>query len=288
MSDQAPQRRPDQLTYQITCQILACQFDLTTNSEKVFESFNYIVQQSDQEFPVSRRYRFSVSHDEGSYVLAEDDVPLTQELSHSVILATLSKYMHRHAFEALPLHCRIHAASGFAGERFFIVCGEKYAGKSTLSLTLLYEGFDIVGDELVMLHDSKAVTFPRKMYLRHDSLNLVPAFQSTAKGLPFVYNERDAKMFAFDPLIFGRPWRIRPSPLAAIVYIEPNHGGRSRLRTSGKLEMAQHILTQSNAPLSSSVNWIGEITSAIDQAETYILELGDLDSAVIDLKKRLL
>ena len=288
MSDQAPQRRPDQLTHQITCQILACEFDLRTNSEEVFESFSYIVQQSDQEFPVSRRYRFSVSHDGGSYVLTEDDVPLTHEFSHSVILATLSKCMHQHAFEALPLHCRIHAASGFAGERFFIVCGEKYAGKSTLSLKLLYEGFDIVGDELVMLHDSKAVTFPRKMYLRHDSLNLIPAFQSIAKDLPFVYNESDAKMFAFDPLIIGRRWRIRPSPVAAIVYIEPNHGGRSRLRTSGKLEMAQNILMQSNAPLSPSVNWIGAITSAIDQAETYILELGDLDSAVIDLKKRLL
>lgn len=287
MSEQAPRRRPDQLTHQITCQILACEFDLQTNSKEVFESFGYIVQQSDQEFPVSRRYRYSVSHDEGRYLLAEGDVHLNHEISRSRILETLSTRMHRHAFEALPLHCRIHAASGFAGERFFILCGEKYSGKSTLSLKLLYEGFCMVGDELVMLHDSKAVTFPRKMYLRHDSLDLVPEFQPIAEDLPFVFNERNAKMFAFDPLIIGRPWLIRPSPLAAIVYIEPDHGGRSRVRTSGKLEMTQHILTQSNAPLSPAVNWIGEITSAINQAETYILEFGDLDSAVAGLRKSL-
>jgi hypothetical protein len=52
--------------------------------------------------------------------------------------------------------------------------------------------------------------------------------------------------------------------------------------------MVQRILMQANAPITPSPNWIGEITSAIDMADTYILELGDLESAVLDLKRRLL
>jgi hypothetical protein len=288
LSDQTAQRRPDHLTHQVTCHILACNFDLRTNSEEVFESFRYIVQRSEQDFPVSRHHHYSVTHDERGYLLVEDGTVLTQELARFIILENLSKRMHQHAFEALPAYSRIHAASGFAGDRFFIVCGEKYAGKSTLSLRLLYEGFQMVGDELVMLHKTKAVTFPRKMYIRHDCVDLVPAFQSLADSLPFVSNAHDDKIFAFDPLLISRPWRIRPAPIATFIYIEPNHGGRSRLRSCGKLEMVQRILMQANAPITPSPNWIGEITSAIDMADTYILELGDLESAVLDLKRRLL
>ena len=287
MSEQVSQRRPDQLTHRTTCQILACEFELQTDCEEVFRSFNYIVQRADQDYPVTKRYRYSISRDEGDYLLTEDDSPLDRELSRSVILESLSRRLHQRAFEALPLHSRIHAASGFAGERYFILCGEKFAGKSTLSLKLLYEDIHIVGDELVLLHGSEAITFPRKMYIRYDCPDLVPAFQAVAEGLPFVSNEHDARIYAFDPLLIGRPWRIRPAPLSVIVYIEPNHGARSRLRACGKLEMAQLMLTQCNAPISSSPNWVGEITSAIDQADTYILELGELDSAVIDLKKTL-
>ena len=288
MSDETAQRRPDQLTHQVACHILACEFDIRTNSKEVFDSFRYIVQESEQDFSVSQCYLYTLTHDEGRYLLAEDGHRLDQELSRSISLESLSRRMHQRAFEALPKHSRIHAASGFAGERFFVICGEKYAGKSTLALRLLYEGFDVVGDELVLLRKSEAVTFPRKMYIRQDCLELVPALQPIVNGLPFVYNERDDKIFAFDPLIINRPWRIRPSPLAAIIYIEPNHGGRSRLHPCGKLEMAQRVLAQSNAPISSSPNWVGEITTAINRADTYVLELGDLDSAVVDLREQLL
>lgn len=192
--------------------------------------------------------------------------------------------MHQHAFEALPEHSRIHAASGFAGDRFFIICGDKYAGKSTLALKLLYEGLHIVGDELVLLRGSEAVTFPRKMYMRSDCRDLIPSFKRVAEDLPFVSNETDYRIFAFDPLIIDRPWRIRPAKLGAVFYIEPNHGGRSRLRACGKLEMVQRILTQASGPISSSWNWIGDITAAVDQADSFIVDLGDLDSAAIDLK----
>lgn len=287
MPEQSAQPRLDKLSHRLAFQILACGFEIRTDSDELAESLTYLVQQAEQDYPVRERHRFAVLRDEGRYVIVENGAETGFELASAAAFDTLFKRVHVIAFEALPDHLRLHAASGFLGGRFFVLAGEKYAGKSTLALSLLQAGVDMVGDELVMLNREEAVSFPRKMYVREDSLELVPAFREVARGLPFVSNAVEPRMVAFDPLDVGRPWRIRPAPIGAIVFLDAVHSGRSRLVPCGKLDMVKRIMTQCTPPISGAPGWVGVLTSAVDRADTFTLELGDLDSAVVDLRRGL-
>ena len=285
MTDAAVRQRIADLKHRIAFQILACTFEIRTDSVELVESLRYLVQQAEQDYPVREHHTYALYRDGDHIVIAEDMEPCDFELGSAGILENLFKRVHNKAFEALPDHVRVHAASGFLGDRFFIFSGDKYAGKSTLTLKLLHEGFDMVGDELVMLNHEEAVTFPRKMYVRGQCLELLPEFQGLSESLPFVSNATEPHMIAFDPLDVGRRWDIRPALLGAVIYIEANHGGRSRLVPCGKLDMVQKIVMQCTPPITPSSQWVGAVTSAVNRAETFILEFGDLDGAVKALRR---
>lgn len=285
MPEQFAQPRLDRLAHRLAFQVLACAFEIRTDSDELAESLKYLVQQAEQAYPVRERHAFAVLRDDARYVIVENGAESGFELASAAAFDTLFKRVHAIAFEALPDHIRLHAASGFLGDRFFVVAGEKYAGKSTLALALLQAGVDMVGDELVMLCRDEAVSFPRKMYVREDSVTLVPEFRDVARGLPFVSNPAEPRMVAFDPLVVGRPWRIRPAPIAAMVFLDPVHSGRSRLVPCGKLDMVRRIMTQCTPPISGGPGWVGALTSAVDRARTFTLELGDLETAVVDLRR---
>lgn len=285
MPEQDARRRIADLKHRIAFQILACTFEIRTDSVELVESLRYLVQQAEQDYPVSQHHTYAVYRDDDRIAIAENMEPCDFELANASILENLFKRVHNKAFEALPNHVRIHAASGFLGDRFFIFSGDKYAGKSTLTLKLLHEGFDMLGDELVMLNHEEAVTFPRKMYVRRSCLDLLPEFRALSESLPFVSNATEPHMIAFDPLDVGKRWDIRPSPLGVVIYIESNHGGRSRLVRCGKLDMVQKIILQCTPPIAPSNEWVGAVTAAVNRADTFVLEFGDLESAVKALRR---
>ncbi|MDR3466123.1 MAG: hypothetical protein P4M07_09280 [Xanthobacteraceae bacterium] len=237
-----------------------------------------MAQRAEQELPLLERCEITVTFADGEYRISGGGEADEIELSLAVTFSALFTRMHEHALRHYADHIRIHAASGFAPDGLVLLVGEKEAGKTTTAMHLLLEGFEMVGDELVLLRHGEAITFPRPFYLRHGALALLPPFGDTSTA-PFVNSDVGGKLIAVDPQKLGRRWRIRPAPVRAMVFLEPNHGGTTSFKACSKVEMVQRVLTQASPPSSGRADWVSDFCSTINQAETVIARMGDLHSA---------
>lgn len=209
------------------------------------------------------------------------------ELTASYAAENLLRRMHREALAALPDPVRLRAAIARHAGRTFLIVGPQRSGKTTLALALLFDGFDVSGDELVLLHDGQATAFPWRFRVNETSIALLPLLRT----VPAVVARNGASArdwwFAVDPTDFGFSWEVAPAPVWAVFYLEPNHGGHSRVIETGKLDMARRLLAQATPPPSNRRGWIGEITGMVDEARTYVVQLGDPAAAAIAMKSLL-
>jgi hypothetical protein len=152
-------------------------------------------------------------------------------------------------------------------------------------LHLLAAGFEMLGDEMALLRGGEGVTFPRKFFVREGSFPLLPAVEALRDNSPFVRNPEEGRLIAVDPLRLGRPWRIRPAPLATVVVLEPCHGEPSSSSVRSKLDTVRCVLHECRLPDARPEGWVRDLCGMIDTAETWTLRLGILDSALVELRR---
>jgi hypothetical protein len=245
----------------------------------LIERLEYVTQCAEQDLPIEERCEISVIWENSEYRISGGGEADEVEQSLSVAFNTLFARLHDHGMRRFPDHIRIHAASGFGPGGIVLLVGEKLAGKSTTAVHLLLEGIEMVGDELVLLRHGQAITFPRPFYLRQVALHLLPKLGGVVDRAPFVDSRGAGKLLAIDPLKLGRPWRIRAAPVKTVVFLEPNHGGASRIKGCSKVEMVRRVITQTSPPASNREDWVTDFCSTINNAETFVAEMGDLASA---------
>jgi hypothetical protein len=261
--------------------LLGCEFTFRTNSEMVWNLLRAITPHAKQNMPVTLRFDLSVTWSKDEFrILGEgiDDF----EFSPVMTVQAVYQAMQDLTLAAVPDHIPMAAALGIDREKCFLLVGR---GKTTLSVRLMLASMDLAGDALALLRNGYATAFPRKFLLRPDSLALLPEI-GTINSLAEVPPEN--QLMLLDPHDFGRPWRIAPTPVSTIVYIEPNYGGRSRLLRCGKLEMTRRVTPYCAMPRSGRRDWIGDLSDTVDRAENLIVELGDLDTAAAVLGDALL
>jgi hypothetical protein len=267
------------MTYVDHVRLLSCEFEIRTNSRELIDMFSAVTQRAEQDVPVVERCTVTVDWTGDEFRIdiggMEDDF----ELSVTSALETLYRRLHSRAIAALPDHIRIYAATGMHTGSAFLIIGPERAGKTTLALSLMLEGVDITGDALVLLRDGQALAFPRKFHAHEDSLGRL-AKLPLDRFAGAISNPQEGRIVALDPLEFGKPWRIMPAAVSAVFYIEPNFDGRSTLRRSGKVEMIHRVLPHCAPPMSSRRDWLGDLCATVDRAETFLIELGDLQSAL--------
>jgi len=125
------------------------------------------------------------------------------------------------------------------------------------------------------------VAFPRKFYVREGTLDLLPDVKALCPSSPFVRNAMEGQLIAVDPTCFGRPWRIGTAPIAAILFVEPNHGARTTIVPCRKVDMVRRVVTECSPPASGRPGWMADLCRAVDRAETVTIRLGELESAMV-------
>ena len=68
--------------------------------------------------------------------------------------------MHDLAFAAFAGCSKIHAGCADFGGRRMLVVGRGRAGKTTLMTRLLFEGFAVQGDEMVIVRNGRVLAYP--------------------------------------------------------------------------------------------------------------------------------
>jgi len=272
-------------TYVERIRLLSLEVEIRTNSRELASQLSQLIHRAEQFMPVTRRSIISAAWTGSEFRFSGDEID-GFELSTTSALETLFQVLHRRAIATLPDHVGIRAATGIHRERCFLIVGAKFSGKSTLALRLLMEGFEMIGDELALFRDGSTVAFPRNFLLPESSLAFMPRSAIFDKFGPLT-NPQAGCLVGFNPVDFGKPWRIVPAPVSTIFYLEPNHGAQSTLRRSGKVEMIQRIIPNCSAPISGRQDWVGDLCAAVDHADALVIELGDLDSAVDEIRRAL-
>jgi hypothetical protein len=268
-------------------QLLSSEFEIRTNSCELLDGVCCLAAHLQQEFSISHRRTISITKTDEEFRISNDDGSEDCELSEMTVIEQLFKRMHRLALANLPDHIRLRAITGNQDGQAFLIAGPKCSGKTTLAVRLMLAGFDICGDELALLFDGRAVAFPRRFLVRGDCVEFLPQLNVCEEFAAFRANPARETLIGIDPTRLGKSWRVVPLEVLAFFFLEPNYGARTTIEPCGKLEMLRHIIPQCSLPRSKRANWIGDLGRTIDNASTFMVRIGELDSAVLAMRERL-
>ncbi|MBV8358233.1 MAG: hypothetical protein JO189_09905 [Deltaproteobacteria bacterium] len=268
-------------------QLLACTVEIRTELPEFAYRLRYVTQHADQDHVVTDHAAFDVAREGENYIVCEDGAVIFSGRAVEMALVELFERMHARAFAALPDDIRIHAASGMDQGRMFLLVGNPFSGKTTLSMHLLLEGMEMIGDELVLLRNGLAVAFPRKFYPRESSLPLLPGLRLPGTDLPCVFDADGAKRIAIDPAALGRLWHIARAPVKAVFYLDPDFSRKTRVYPCTKVEMVRLVMEQCTPPLSRRKGWIADLCDMINGATARMIAVGDFSSIAVDIRKNL-
>jgi hypothetical protein len=261
-------------------QLLACEFRIAVDCERLAGWLDETVSSAIQAYPVSRHYRFEVSRVDGAYRIREDGNAPHVALTLEAAAEHIRRRLHELSLAALTGYTKVHAGCATWAGRRLLAVGAAGSGKTTLMARLLWEGFAVHGDEMVLLRDGGSIAYPRRFGIRAPTLDLVPQIGALAPALARAGQPHGDKVLVLDPHEIGLPWRIEPGPVGAVFYLDANHGRRTEVRACARHLMVQRVMPQSAPPAGGPSRWIAEVCAIIERADCYTLALGDLDAAV--------
>ncbi len=154
-----------------------------------------------------------------------------------------------------------------------LLLGNKGAGKTTLTSSLLFSNHEIEGDEMVLVQNDTAMAFPRRLHIKPGTEAQVPDLTPLLPGLPTASSDGQL-LHGLDPTEIGRPWKIRSGRLDHVVWIEPNHGNDTHLKNLSSLDTVQR-LTDSYLGWGQTKSQVFNYCSALARHGGHELALGD-------------
>ena len=170
---------------------------ILTNSQKLYDHFsdNYhyfltegsdaqssfvVLDEKASDINPFMQQLFPNRHFTGSLLVAE-------ELDMCFLISTYSNYAYELAcllFQSMVLHLsdryfNVHAAALVQGSTGLLIPGSQHCGKTTLSLELIKRGFNLLSDDLAIIHREtlSVMPFPRALNIREHTLPLVSDFE---------------------------------------------------------------------------------------------------------------
>ena len=275
------------MMHERSVRMLGTEMRVSTDDDDLALALEYVLPHAEQPGPATGGASFVVARHDRGFELRQEGGASTVHAERAAALAELSERLHRAALEPFEDALRVHAALGAWHGRAFLLVGAKGAGKTTLLLRLLFDGCEAHGDELVLIREGEALAFPRKLYVKHGTLELIPELAGIASRLPAVRDGKGTAIRAFEPADAGRPWRILPVRPAAIVVLDPAFGEPSRLEPFPAYLTVERVLAQSSVPPQRTAEAIREVCALADECRTWRLLVGNPGEASRHLREAL-
>jgi hypothetical protein len=117
------------------------------------------------------------------------------------------------------------------------------------------------------------------MRVKPGSLPLVPRLAQAVLRSPVVQNPIEGRVYAVDPEVAGRPWRIGGGRADHLVFLDPNHGGRSAMSPVSRDEAFSVLAAHCLLPPTDQAAAAGRLRRLAQAAQGWRLSLGSLKDA---------
>lgn len=194
------------------------------------------------------------------------------------LLHTVGRLRLTYLKNELPGAPLIRAASVRVADTPFLLVGGRGSGKTTLVLHLIERGFAVEGDEAVAVLDASVVTCPRTLRVQTSSLDFVPTLASRIWRAPFIAETDGSRVYAVSPGIGGQSWRIAPSRVYQMVFLRPNHGGRTVAKPISKAFAFSRLMSHSLLP-DAKAEGVARLRRVATAGTLWEMGLGDLEGA---------
>ena len=124
---------------------------------------------------------FSIEADSFRYQILASKSSVGQAASPQAVAASLYEKLTMLSLSDFPLAPLIHAASLRRGSRRVVLVGPKGGGKTTLTLRLIDEGYEIEGDENVFVIGDHVAARPRALRVKASTIELIPSLAETLR-----------------------------------------------------------------------------------------------------------
>ncbi len=175
----------------------------------------------------------------------------------------------------IPNHFILHAGVVSWQEKGIILCGDTNSGKSTLTLSLVQNGFKFLSDEIAFIdfHNFEVAPFPRALGFREDTASKIPELKFQ-KGLKGALSLSGDMKWAFDvegvyPNSLGKKCKI------GYLFFFDGFGDKPEIKPISKsdaiIESLKHTHTSEDDPFSH----ILRVSELVKEVECFRIVLGD-------------
>jgi hypothetical protein len=260
--------------------VLSSEFWISVDGDEVAHVLDTLPFSAVQELETARRHRLEVVRDGEGYSIREDGRAREHVPDAEAVGRSVQDRITALAMVPFEEHAQLHAGFATYRGRGVLFAGAGRSGKTTLMARLLYEGFAVQGDDGVVLRDRRAMAFPRRFRMRRGTLALIPQLSPRTPPAAVDSPPNGYHVLVVDPVELGFAWQIAPVPVDAVFFLVPVHGSPSRVLPCPRYQMAARLMSQSIRPATGARAWIREIAALVERATCYVLEIGELDSAV--------
>jgi len=192
--------------------------------EAVRTALDAVLPTATHDFPAGETLRYDVEPAAGgAFVVFEAGDRLGRVPSAPEARDLVHARFHRRVFERASRAgwLRVHGALVEIGGARVLCTGPEGAGKSTLALRLLLDGFTVLGDESVVVRGRDVVAVARPLHCKPGAEVAVPELAALDPLVPAIDGIR-----IVDPGRLGRPWSLGIASLDHVVVLttEPGEG----------------------------------------------------------------
>ena len=253
---------------------------LRTTERDAFEAMRFLECSPEISAPPRDDLVVSIEPFRGRYRVLEEGRTVKEVLDTRSLVDHLHGRGFFHSVRRPGLSGILHAALLRRRGRRLLIAGSKGAGKTSLALRLVREGYELEGDEHVFLPAGGVIARPRGCRVKEHSLVLLPEIAAVIWSAPAYADVRGSKIFNVDPTMIGGSWRIEQGDVDCVIVLQPNHGGYSSLRALSPTMAAQALISELRMHAGERGAAIAAIAALVTRAKAFDLSLGDYGTAL--------